>query len=320
VRDPARVAATLFLTFPHSHINKAISITGPTLLSGPSLVGAMSKGLDIPLRYVNVPMTQFATFLSSSGICKDKRSLEGMLGLFATISSGDWSYLGEDVAKFTITGPGQVGESGDLKQGKGRRKPKPGIRVEELFKERRDEVTETVEASPPKSVKPSQGATVRRVASVSHSFDPNLPSSGPISYISPPISLSAKLSTSPMSSLSSSFIEGATTGQPTTTWWEPTKLEKKIGGSMTADEWRAKYAPKEAAMVPLQEKGGFVEDDDHHDVLQKVQYAVEQVVQDGQADKTDQMELEDALTQKLDLHEKATPQKKSGLSIGLAKE
>jgi hypothetical protein len=280
------------------------------------LIGAASKGLDIPLRYVNVPVGEFATFLTGSGICKDKRSLQGMLGLFATISSGDWSYLGEPVEKFTITGPGQVGEGGDLKLGKGRRKPKPGIRVEEHFKERRDEVTETVSTSPPKSVVPSTKPTVnlRRVPSISQSFDPTTPSSGPIQYITPPLSSSIpKLSTSPMTSLSSSFIEGANPSAPTTTWWSPMSLEKKIGGSMTAEEWRAKYAPKQAAMVPIQ-KGGFVEDEDG-DVLQQVKMAVDALVE------TKVEDLEDTLSHKLNLNEShSTPQKKSGLSMGLAKE
>ncbi|KXS18528.1 hypothetical protein M427DRAFT_212519 [Gonapodya prolifera JEL478] len=68
VRDMAVVAGKLFLEYPSIHMNKALELTGPDLLSGVQLVSQISTGMSHPVRFAAIPLADFAKVLFATGI------------------------------------------------------------------------------------------------------------------------------------------------------------------------------------------------------------------------------------------------------------
>ncbi|KAI9004499.1 hypothetical protein DFJ74DRAFT_693584 [Hyaloraphidium curvatum] len=261
VRDVAQVSSHLFASFPqHPYLNQPVDITGPQLLSGTALVGAMSKGLGRPVRYANVSTVDFAQFLTRVGLAGTVRDVEAICGLWATAGRGEWAYLGADMSQF----------SSDPKR-------KKGIPLAQHFEERKEEIASIVLQATPADSAPSSPSRLSRSNSVLGS--------------SAPISLHARRPSIPSPLLGDLSLgahdakkptppptvtpELPNPSSPTTTWWTPGHVEGKIGVHMSPAEWLKRYGPSAAVPSPQKFAGnphGFVDghEEAHPELIRNV--------------------------------------------------
>ncbi|KAJ3336789.1 hypothetical protein HDU93_002141 [Gonapodya sp. JEL0774] len=101
VRDMAEIAGKLFLEYPSVHMNKALELTGPDLLSGVQLVSQISTGIAHPIRFAALPLADFAKVIFATGIARTPREVETICGYFETVARGEWAYTTPEVKNWT---------------------------------------------------------------------------------------------------------------------------------------------------------------------------------------------------------------------------
>jgi (4-alkanoyl-5-oxo-2,5-dihydrofuran-3-yl)methyl phosphate reductase len=98
--DPWDIAAVAAASLTESgHEGQAYALTGPEALSFGDMAGILSKVLEKPVRYMDIPDEAVAEQMHNAGL--PDYVIEGLIGTFAAIRAGRLGYCTEDVEKIT---------------------------------------------------------------------------------------------------------------------------------------------------------------------------------------------------------------------------